>query len=464
MGKFVDRKKELEFLSNEYKKKDSSLIILYGRRRVGKTALIKEFGKNKDMIYFLATEEQELQNINVFKELVYQNTKNDLLLETTVTNWEVLFKSLVSEKIKNKKIIVIDEFQYLGKINPAFPSIFQKIWDEILKDKNIMVILCGSLISMMESQTLNYNSPLYGRRTGQIKLKQIPYENYGDFFSSRIKERDLIEMYAVTGGIPKYIESFKEEKNIYEAIKNHIMNKQSYLYEEPTFLLQNEVSEVGSYFSIIKSIVAGNRKLGNIASNLSVSPTSLSKYLQTLINLDIIEREVPITEENMEKSKKGQYKVKDNFIKFWFQFIYPNRAFLEMDKNTIVLNKIKNNFIDNNVSYVYEDICREKMWQLNEQGKFNFVFDKLGRWWNSKEEIDIVGIDSTGNDIIFGECKYYKEGKLMDAKVFYDLLEKAKLVDWKRENRNEKYILFSISGYTEELKKLAKSRNDLFLG
>lgn len=377
MGKFIDRKRELQFLNEEYNKKESSLIILYGRRRVGKTALIKEFGKDKDMIYFLATEEQELQNINNFKELVIYNTKKELLKDINITNWEILFKAIVEGKSNTKKIIVIDEFQYLGKTNSAFPSIFQKIWDEILKNKNIMVILCGSLISMMESQTLNYNSPLYGRRTGQIKLKQIPYQNYKEFFNSKIKERDLIQMYAVTGGIPKYIESFKAEENIYEGIKKHIINKQSYLYEEPMFLLQNEVSEVGSYFSIIKSIVAGNRKLGNIASNLSVSPTNLSKYLQTLINLDILEREVPVTEENIEKSKKGQYKVKDNFIKFWFQFIYPNKSFLEMDKNTIVLNKIKNNFIDNNVSYVYEDVCKEKMWQLNEDGKFNFNFDKL---------------------------------------------------------------------------------------
>jgi hypothetical protein len=240
------------------------------------------------------------------------------------------------------------------------------------------------------------------------------------------------------------------------------MNKQSYLYEEPLFLLQNEVSEVGSYFSIIKSIASGNRKLGNIASNLSVSPTNLSKYLQTLINLDILEREVPVTEVNPEKSKKGQYKIKDNFIAFWFQFIYPNKMFLEMGQEKIVLDKIKANFIDNNVSFVYEDICREKMWDLNVNGKLGMTFDRLGRWWNNENEIDIVGVDSNGNDIIFGECKYYKTKK-MDVNVFYDLKEKSKLVDWKNNDRKEKYILFSINGYTEELKQLEKSRNDLIL-
>lgn len=463
MEKFIDRKKELEFLNKEYQKKESSLVILYGRRRIGKTSLIKEFGKNKDIIYFLATEESEKQNIEAFQKLVAENLKNTLLLSMQVKDWEILFKQIAENSTKNKKVIVIDEFQYLGKINVAFPSIFQKIWDEILKDKNIMVILCGSLINMMESQTLNYNSPLYGRRTGQIKLKQIPFENYKEFFNYKITEKELIEKYALTGGVPKYIESFKEKKDIYEEIKENIMNKQSYLYEEPLFLLRNEVLEVGSYFSIIKSIATGNRKLGNIASNLSVSPTSLSKYLQTLINLDIIEREVPVTESNPEKSKKGQYKIKDNFIAFWFQFIYPNKAFLEIEKDNIVLNKIKENFIDNHVAYVYEEVCKEKMWNLNASGKLGITFDKLGRWWNNQEEIDLIGINQeNGKDIIFGECKFYTN-KLMDSKIYYKLKEKAKLVEWNKENRKEKYILFSANGYTEELKKLAKTKEDLIL-
>jgi len=462
MEKFIDRKKELEFLNDEYKKKESSLVILYGRRRIGKTSLIKEFGKNKDIIYFLATEESESQNMMALKNLIAENLKNNLLSVIQSINWEMLFKTVADETIGNKKVIVIDEFQYLGKINPAFPSIFQKIWDETLKDRNIMVILCGSLINMMETQTLNYNSPLYRRRTGQIKLKQIPFENYKDFFINKMTEKELIEKYAVTGGVPKYIESFKGKKDIYTEIKENIMSKQSYLYEEPSFLLQNEVSEVGSYFSIIKSIASGNRKLGNIASNLSVSPTNLSKYLQVLINLDILEREVPVTENNPEKSKKGQYRIKDNFISFWFQFIYPNRSFLEMDKEELVLNKIKENFIDNHVSFVYENVCKEKMWDLNIDGKLGMTFDKIGRWWNNKEEIDIVGIDTLGENIIFGECKFY-QNKLMDSKVYYKLKEKAKQVEWKNENRKEKYILFCINGYTKELKELEKIKDDLIL-
>ncbi len=460
MKKFVDRENEIKFLNEEYNKKESSLVVLYGRRRIGKTSLIKEFGKDKKMIYFLATEESEIQNRINFADKIFEFLNYGQIM-LSLNNWEDIFKILIRQKYEQKIVIVIDEFQYLGKVNSNFPSVFQKIWDEILKNENIMVILCGSLINMMESQVLSYSSPLYGRRTGQIKLKQIPFKNYNDFFEKKLTKKELIEKYSVTGGVPKYIESFKSSSNIYNEIKENILNSQTYLYEEPYFLLQNEVSEIGSYFSIIKSIANGNTKLGNIATSLEISPTNLSKYLQILINLDILEREVPVTEKNPEKSKKGHYKIKDNYLSFWFKFIYPNRDFLELGEKEVVLNKIKNNFIDNHVSFVYEDVCRQTMWKLNIDKKLQINFDKLGKWWNNSEEIDIVGVDSTGRDIIFGECKY--TNKKMDIDILYKLEEKAKLVDWNKESRNETYILFSINGYTEKLKKIANSRNDIIL-
>lgn len=460
MGKFVNREKELDFLNKEYNREGSSLVVLYGRRRIGKTSLVNEFSKDKPVIYFLATEEAEMQNREQLKSQVADFTNNELLKSVTVDNWDLIFKAFVDYKTQEKKIIVIDEFQYLGKTNSAFPSIFQRIWDTLLQKENVMVILCGSLIHMMESQVLAYESPLYGRRTGQIKLKQIAFEHYHKFFDS-FDRKKLIEYYAVTGGVPKYIELFEDGGDIFSAINNNILEKQSFLYEEPHFLLQNEVNEVGSYFSIIKTIAMGNQKLSKIATNLGLPQTGLTKYLKTLINLDILEREVPITEENPEKSKKGLYKIKDNFIEFWFKFIYPNMNFLETDNSKIVLNKIEQNFIDHHVSFVYENVCMEQMWKLNKDGVFGFNFDKVGRWWDANTEIDIVALDSRGNDIIFGECKYTQ--KPMDVDVFYELEQKAKKVSWKNENRKEKFVLFSISGYTERLKELSERRNDIIL-
>lgn len=460
MTKFIDRHQEMETLLDEYNRDGSSFIIMYGRRRVGKTKLITEFIKDKNALYFLASQESEVQNRNLFKEKVAEFINSDLLQNATISDWDTIFKALIETKFETKPIIVIDEFQYIGKSNNAFPSIMQRIWDTVLKESSVMLILCGSLITMMKEQTLEYSSPLYGRRTAQIRLKQIPFSYYEDFFPSRTY-KELIEMYAVTGGVPKYIESFREEKDIYSAIKKHVLNPSSYLYDEPHFLLQQEVTEIGSYFSLIKTIAAGNSKLSAIASALELPQTRLTKYLKTLIDLDILEREVPITEENPDKSKKGLYKIKDNFIKFWFAFIYPNLSFLESGNSQIVMDKIKKGFISGQVSFVYEDVCRQKMWKMNADGMWQFTFSKIGRYWGSDTEIDIAAIDPDGKNLILGECKYWKEP--VGINILSDLEEKAEKVAWNKSDRKNWFILFSTGGFTPELKELADKRNDVIL-
>lgn len=460
MKQFVDRELEMETLQNEYERDGSALVVLYGRRRVGKTTLISEFIKDKKALFFLASEEAEAQNRNAFKEKVAEFIDSDLLRSADIKNWDVLFKAIMDTPFESKPVIVLDEFQYLGKANPAFPSIFQRIWEEILKDKSVMVILCGSLISMMESQTLAYGSPLYGRRTAQIRLKQIPFGYYHEFFPNKSR-RELIEMYAVTGGVPKYIELFSESKDIYSAIQKCVLNRSGYLYDEPHFLLQQEVSEVGSYFSIIKAIAAGNSKLSAISSILEIKSTSLTKYLKTLIDLDILEREVPITEENAEKSKKGLYKIKDNYLRFWFAFVYPNMSFIESGHSRIVMNKIRNSLVKNHIAFVYEDVCKERMWDLNGEGAWPFNFTKIGRYWDSKDEIDIVALDPEGKNLILGECKYWAEP--VGVSVLRDLEAKTDSVAWERDNRKVWYVLFSASGFTDELIKEAESRTDLVL-
>lgn len=460
MQKFIDREQEMNTLENEYKREGSSLVVLYGRRRVGKTTLISEFIKNKNALFFLASEESESQNRVTFKGKVAEFINSDLLKAADIKNWDILFQAIMETSFDSKPVIILDEFQYLGKSNPAFPSIFQRIWEEILKDKSVMVILCGSLISMMESQTLAYSSPLYGRRTAQIRLKQIPFRYYHEFFPDK-NRRELIEMYAVTGGIPKYIELFSENSDIYSAIQKCILNQSGYLYDEPHFLLQQEVSEVGSYFSIIKAIAAGNSKLAAISAVLEIKATSLTKYLKTLIDLDILEREVPITEENPERSKKGLYKIKDNYLRFWFAFIYPNMSFIESGHSTVVMNKIKKSLIRSHIAFVYEDVCKEQMWELNASDTWPFNFTKLGRYWASKTEIDIAALDPEGKNLILGECKYWQEP--VDVDVFRDLEAKTTSVSWERNNRKVWYVLFSISGFTDELKAIASSRKDLLL-
>jgi hypothetical protein len=460
MTRFIGRQLEMASLEREYLRSESSLVVMYGRRRVGKTTLISEFIKGKNALYYLVTEEAETQNRNNFKSMAADFIGSTLLKNATLDNWDEIFRAIVNSKLTEKAVIAIDEFQYLGKSNPAFPSVFQRIWDTMLKNANIMVILCGSLVSMMETQTLNYSSPLYGRRTAQIRLHQIPFKYCHEFFPGKTRQ-ELIEVYSITGGVPKYIELFSDSDDIYGAIQKNVLNRSSFLYDEPNFLLQKEVTEIGSYFSLIKTIAAGNQKLSKIAGALELKQTGLTKYLKTLIDLDILEREVPVTEDKPEGSKKGLYRLNDNFISFWFRFIYPNLSYIESGNEVLAMKKIRDNFVDGHVSYVYEDVCIENMWQMNMDDAWPFHFSRIGRWWGNNNEIDIVAIDSDGNNIIFGECKYWKEK--VGLSVLADLEEKAKKVAWRKEKRQAWYVLFSINGFSGELTQVATAREDVTL-
>ncbi len=455
---FVNREKELAALNEQYLMAQASFVVIYGRRRIGKTTLIKEFIKDKRAFYFLASEENETLSLKSFATALSDYTAQEYLKNAAFNNWKDLFEIFINFKQSEKKLIIIDELPYMVAANPAFPSILQWLWDSWFIHENIMLILCGSLINMMEKHTLNYNSPLYGRRTGQIKLKQIDFANYNKFYDN-LSYRDLVEHYAVTGGVPKYIELFDGKKDLFSEIQSLILSPSSLLFEEPEFLLRREVEEIGSYFSIIKSIASGNRKPGKISADIGIKQTSLPKYLKTLIDLDIIEREVPVTENNPEKSKMSLYQIKDNFLRFWFRFVYPERGRLELGQSDYVLQKIKAGFIDSHTAYIYENVCRSELWQLSQKGEHSF--NKLGRWWNSREEIDIVAIDSGGCDIVFAECKY--RSLPTDVDVFYELLRKKDLVIWNNATRKEKFVLFSISGFTNRLIELAFERDDLML-
>lgn len=459
--KFVDRLNEMATLDNEYRRDGASFIVVYGRRRVGKTELIRHFIKDKSAIYFLATEESEAMNREAFKRQVADYLNDELLREAVVDRWDLIFEKLVSSSNSQRTVIVIDEFQYIGKNNPEFLSVFQRVWDNLLSKENVMVILCGSLVSMMMSQTLNYDAPLYGRRTAQIRLRPISFEYYNEFFDSNYSEEELVKRYSLTGGVPKYIEMFQNSSDLQNAIKNSLLNVSSFLFDEPNFLLQKEVSDIGSYFSILRVIAEGNHKISNIAGLIQQKQTNLPRYLNVLIDLDLLEREVPVTEKNPDKSKKGQYQIRDNFLRFWFRFIYPNLSYLEISHSDVVLNLLSKNFVDGHVSYVYEQICQEKLWTLSAKGLLPGLLERVGRWWDNSHEIDVVGLSEKDDLLVVGECKFWKGP--VGSNILYQLEQKTTFVEWHKDSRKIIYVIFSVNGFTDALKAVANVREDVML-
>ncbi len=445
---FVNRQKELQLLEEEYLSNEFKFTVMYGRRRVGKTTLLKKYISSKPYIYFLVTLESLPVVIQRFKNMVADFLNDEFLKEIELKSFEQIFSYLAKQNLSKKIVVVIDEFQYLGKLDKSIPSQFQYIIDEILKSKNIHLVLCGSIISMMYEQTLSYNSPLYGRRTSSIKLDALTFEYLSAFFPTK-NEIELIELYTVLYGVPKYLELFKESDTIFEAIERNILDKNAFLYEEPRFILQNEVNEPMTYFSILETIANGEHKLGNIAGKLNKNVQNITSFISKLIELEIIYKDVPITEKLPNKSKKGLYFIKDNFFRFWFSYVLPYKSQLELGNTNYAMVKIKENF-SGFVAKVYEDLAVEYTLK-------NYPLLKAGRWWNKDEEIDVVGVNE--KFILVGECKY--SNKKVGIDILKQLEAKSKKIELNLPIKH--YLLFSKSGFTKDLMEIEKNREDIVL-
>lgn len=463
--KFIGRHQELQTLEAEYRR-DGGFVVIYGRRRVGKTTLIKEFIQGKPAFYFLATEEVESQSMKRLSGVIARATGNAMLQRVTFSDWLDLFQEVAKYRPEEKKILVIDEFPYLVKTNPAFPSILQNAWDELLKDSNTMLILCGSLLGMMQKHALSYDSPLYGRRTAQLRLAPL---SFSEVYAARPQSFEAaVEEYSVTGGVPKYLELFQPDEDLTEQLERLVLSKSGFLYEEPNFLLRDEVQTAANYFSIIRAIADGNHKLGKIAGALGLETSALTPYLSTLIDLGFLKKEVPITEKNPEKSRKGLYFISDNFTRFWFRYVYPYKGELELDNRQIVLDELEKDFRQKFAAFVYEDICQDIFAQLCRSGALDFVPSRIGSYWlndlDGDTQIDVMAVDQQNRRIFAGECKYHN--KLVDAPVYFALEEKIqKSADLKAAFPGYQvlYGLFSKSGFTPRLLELAQGNPELIL-
>lgn len=462
---FLGREKEILVLEKEYAR-DGGFVVIYGRRRIGKTTLIKQFIKSKNAFYFLATKEVESQSMKRFAGVIARTTGNSVLQKAAFSDWLDLFQAVADYKPNEKKVLVIDEFPYLVKVNDSFPSILQNAWDEILKDSNVMLILCGSLISMMKKHALSYESPLYGRRTAQMRIAPLPFTTV--YENQKLSFEEAAEQYSITGGVPKYMEFFSDGQPLYEQIKENVLSKNGFLYEEPNFLLTDEVQVLTNYFSIIKVIADGNHKLGTIAGILGLETSALTPYLKTLSELGFTEKQVPVTEKNAEKTRKGLYFISDNFLRFWFRYVYPYKGELELDNMQISLDELDKDFKEKFVAFAYEDICKEIFARLCSDKAIDFTPSKIGSYWlNDKSgntQIDVMAVDTVNKRLFAGECKYHNQP--IDADVYFELVKK---VDNSSEIKSAFkgytviYGVFSKSGFTSRMTDISNSNPNLFL-
>jgi len=462
---FINRTQELQALNEKWQSKTAQFFIIYGKRRVGKTELIKQFIQDKPAIYFLADKRTTTEQLRELGQIVGSYFHDDILVKNGFTDWIEVFSYVKTKAVAEPLILAIDEYPYLTENDASTSSLFQKGWDEYLKDTNIFLILSGSSIAMMESETLNQRAPLFGRRTGQILVEPLNFSESRKFFPKK-SFSDFLNIYTITGGMPAYLQQFVDGIEMSEEIKKKIFTKTAFLYNEVEFTLKEELRETKNYLSILRAIALGKRKLGEIVNETGLNKATANKYLSVLINLRLVKREVPITEEKPDKSRRGLYIISDNFFVFWFQYIFPYKSYLEMDNYNYVLQKMFNGLqYDSAVnsgfkiiaSQVYERVAGELLtaWQDT-----IFAFERIGRYWDSAQEIDLVGLNSQEKKILFGECKWSE--KPVGTDIYEDLKKKAEKVAWNKGDRTTYYILFSKSGFTDGMLARAK-RDGVFL-
>lgn len=439
---FIDRERELGFLEEKWMEPQSQFIILWGKRRVGKTELVKQFISDKPHVYFLAESTNEKEQLFRFSQALGRFFQEPLLETRGFAGWEESFAYVRS---KNERfVLAIDEFPYLMWSNPAIAGLFQKAWDEYWSGTKVYVLLLGSSMAMMENEVLGYRSPLYGRRTGQWRVDPLSVAAASQFRQGK-PYADRLAHFSVAGGIPAYWLQLSSKKDFSQNLKDHVLNKGAMLYDEVEFILREELREPRYYFALLQAIAQGKRKLSEIVNATGISQPVANKYLGVLGDLKIVERELPVTEEKPLKSKKGLYRITDEFFHFWFKFVFPRRGELEMGRVEGVLASI-NKALPQHLSSVYEKAAMETLWR--NMDRF-FPFSAVGRWWDRNEEIDVVAVNRDLDSIVLGEVKWSEKPVGID--IYEALRQKASQVVWGTKERRELFCLFSKKGFTDAM-------------
>jgi AAA+ ATPase superfamily predicted ATPase len=440
---FVNRLAEKKELGKVLDSKTFEFMILYGRRRVGKTTLVLEILKKREHIYYLAIEKNNIQHFVSTAAKKYPEIRN--LKE----DWEIILDFLKDKS----EVVVIDEFQNLIKEDHKILSLFQRIIDTNLKQSSLKLIIMGSSVSMITSEVLGYKSPLYGRKTYSNKIRPMSYFDMAGFFPKANAEQ-LAEIFGFADGIPYYLE--KIDIPFWKWLDREL-KESSFLKDELNFILRYEFEDLGTYKTILEAIANGKNTVAEIKDFARLQRTDVSPYLVKLANTEFIDREVPITERLI--SKKGRYYIKDEFVAFWFRFVFTNRSSIE--EGVYPASSIKDQYCQY-MGFVFEKICKQFLFELQRSGEIQY--DKVGRWWHRDVEIDLVALQEKRREALFCECKW---ADAVDAhSILKSLKEKIGHVEWNKGKRKEKFVIFakSFKGKTAlgadvvlyELKDIAK--------
>jgi AAA+ ATPase superfamily predicted ATPase len=445
---FYGRKSELDVLDRLWSSTREEFLVLYGRRRVGKTALLAEWIRRTGnrALYWVASPTSAAAQLRSFSQSIYNfgNPDSPAPDGFSYANWEQAIQQ-VARLAKDKRMaLFIDEFTYLLEVDPGIAGLLQNLWDHVLKNTRIFLCLSGSHLGMMKREFFSYQAPLYGRASAQIHLQPFYFGATNGFFP-KYSAVDRVALYSIFGGVPAYWERIDPSKSISWNIKRHLLTSNNLLQSEPRLLLQDFISDPHNYLSILGAIANGAHVTKEISVSTGLPVGHVSKYLGVLTETGFVERRVPVTDTS--PSRTGRYHITDPYLRFYFRFLSDRQDQLALGAQDIALAEINRHMIDFIGRYTWEELCREWVLRAGTLGRLPMMSDHVGSAWNSKAQVDVVGINTMEKKLVLGECKWTLSGN--ERKVMVELVEEkaAKIIPM--QGQWKVYFLgFSRSGWT----------------
>lgn len=453
---FIGRKKELSQLDRLYNSGKFEFVVIYGRRRVGKTAIINEFVKDKEAICFTGVETNAKQNLENFSKCIFQFSTG-IESDTTFSSFQAAFEYVFKMSENRRIVLCIDEYPYVARASKSLASTLQMLIDKYKDNSKLLLILCGSSMSYMEDHVLAYKAPLYGRRTAQFKVSPFEFREACEYFT-KLSGEDKALAYGIVGGTPQYLLQINDNLSIEENIKDIYLNPVSSIYEEPGNLLKQEVREPAIYNAVITAIATGASKLSEISSKIGEDTSVCATYIKNLVSLGIVKKEMPYGESS---ARKTIYSIEDNMFRFWYRFVPENASIISRGAVELAYNRIAP-YLSDYMGAVFEEICKQYLWEQLLDNRVKVSFTNLGRWWGTNPktrqqvEIDIMGEQDKEN-AVFGECKWTNEK--VNLGVLEKLIERSEMFNYK----NKYFYLFSKTGFTKGCTDKAEELGNVIL-
>ena len=405
---FVGREPELQTLEEACASETFEMVVVYGRRRVGKTTLLKQLAQDKRALFFTAQQQSDRDNLRDFCRAVALFF--GLPEGTTFESWEAALSYLAARAAEEPYLLVFDEFPYAAAANRSIVSKLQIAIDHEFSTTRMCLVLCGSSQGFMESEVLGKKSPLHGRRTAQIRLRPLGYLEAAQMLPG-LGAQQAFEYYACVGGVPYYLSLVDTVLPLRDNLARLFFSPQGLLYEEPQMLLRQELREPALYNSVLRAVGTGARRKTQIADRSGVGQASVSKYLKTLVDLDILERVVPFGE-SAQDSRKGSYRMRDAAYDFWYTFVMPAVGDVEEGLGAAVAAAIPDEVLATYCGQRFEEVCRQWMRGRALAGELPVPVTSVGSWWGGnpltrgRDDIDVVAAGCFSGKVLLGECKW----------------------------------------------------------